>query len=83
MARVIFFASIREALGRADIELSIYEDTKISNLIDILTQEGGQDWRPVLTEENVRIAVNHEIVTADVMVSNSDEIAFFPPVTGG
>ena len=83
MARVIFFASIREALGRADIELSIYEDMKISKLIDILTQEGCQDWRPVLTEENVRIAVNHEIVTGDVMVSNSDEIAFFPPVTGG
>ena len=83
MARVIFFASIREALGRADIELSIYEDTKISKLIDILTQEGGQDWRSVLTEENVRIAVNQEIVTGDVMVNNSDEIAFFPPVTGG
>ena len=83
MAHVVFFASIREALGREKIEISICEDVKVSKIIDALTQEGGQNWRSILTGENVRIAVNQELVTGDVMVSNADEIAFFPPVTGG
>jgi len=36
-----------------------------------------------LTAENVRVAVNQEMVNGDLQVRNGDEIAFFPPVTGG
>ena len=83
MAHIVFFASIRESLGKTEIEISICEDMKVSKLIDTIAEEGGQNWRSVLTAENVKIAVNQEIVTGDVAVRNSDEIAFFPPVTGG
>ena len=83
MAHIVFFASIREKVGMEEMEITIVREMKLSQLISTLIQEGGQAWRPILTSENVKIAINQELVSGDVMVSNSDEVAFFPPVTGG
>ena len=83
MAHVVFFASIREELGINELNIDISDDMKLSQVVDTLSREGAGNWKSVLLAENVRIAVNHELVNDDVRVINSDEIAFFPPVTGG
>jgi len=83
MAHVVFFASIREELGINELNIDISDDMKLSQVVDTLSREGAGNWKSVLLAENVRIAVNHELVNDDVRVNNSDEIAFFPPVTGG
>ena len=83
MAHVVFFASIREELGIKELNMDISDNIRLSQVIDTLSREGAENWRSALTAENVRIAVNQELVTGDVRVNNGDEIAFFPPVTGG
>ena len=83
MAHVVFFASIREELGINELNIDISDDMKLSQVVDTLSREGAGNWKSVLLAENVRIAVSHELVNDDVRVNTSDEIAFFPPVTGG
>ena len=45
--------------------------------------DGGQRWQDVLNRPNMIRAVNQEVVSADVALKDGDEVAFFPPVTGG
>ena len=72
--QVVFFASLREKLGQANAQLDSAESA-----LHVWQQTTGQKTLP----NNVLIARNHEYVTADSAVKSGDEIAFFPPVTGG
>ena len=82
-ARVVFFASIREQLGTGGIEVDVPSGCRVSGLIDQLVEDNDPAWRNALTAENTRIAINQELVSGDEIISDGDEIAFFPPVTGG
>jgi molybdopterin synthase sulfur carrier subunit len=74
--QVKFFASLRERLGRSDV---IVNANVVSTVMDV--------WRTVVGDEqmpaNLLIAVNMEYVSSDTSVRDGDEVAFFPPVTGG
>jgi molybdopterin synthase sulfur carrier subunit len=79
--RILYFASLREALGKASEELLLPAGiTSAFALRNWLIEEG----RVALAQaKNLRMAVNQEMVAADVPLAEGDEIAFFPPVTGG
>lgn len=81
MLKVLFFASVREQLGNEQITCALAPtiDALISLLIDI----HGTQWEKILRAPNIIIAVNHEVVSLDHMLRDGDEVAFFPPVTGG
>ncbi len=83
MIEIVFFASIREALDRDRAQHPVDQPLHLSELITQLTAIHGAAWHEVLTAENVKIAVNQELVSDDMLVSDGDEVAFFPPVTGG
>ena len=83
MARVVFFANIREEIECGQIDMKLAAPVNLSQLINLLVKEGGEHWLPALTAENVRVAVNQELIVGEVTVGDTDEIAFFPPVTGG
>ena len=83
MASVIFFASIREDLGTDRVSLDIEEGMRVSELIDALAASNGPEWGEILKAGNIKVAVNQELVSADVALAPQDEVAFFPPVTGG
>jgi molybdopterin synthase sulfur carrier subunit len=84
MIKVIYFASIREALNLAD-EMIVLPDgvSTTGQLSSWLQQERGEQWQSVLSNSNVLIAVNQEMVNSTQAICDGDEIAFFPPVTGG
>lgn len=78
-----FFASLREALGCAELQLPTPEkDATISTLLQTVLQQHPQ-WRKQLTAPNLLISRNQEIAKATTPVYAGDEIAIFPPVTGG
>jgi molybdopterin synthase sulfur carrier subunit len=86
--KVLYFASLREQLGRSseDIELPAGAST-LGALRAHLIARGGQ-WASALAEGRpVRMAVNQDMVARgaaqDAAIKAGDEIAFFPPVTGG
>jgi sulfur-carrier protein len=78
---VLFFASIREQLGVDRLELPAVSDIEI--LIDALSRERGAAWAEVLRADNVIVALNQCIVERSQALRDGDELAFYPPVTGG
>ena len=65
------------------MEISIEEVGRISDVIAQLSQIYGESWRETLTGEDILVAVNQNMVYDDHAVADGDEVAFFPPVTGG
>lgn len=84
--KVVFFASIRESLDCSGLEIpfaELPENCTVQQLLARLLTGRDDAWREALTAENVRIALNQELITGDPALGPGDEVAFFPPVTGG
>jgi molybdopterin synthase sulfur carrier subunit len=82
MVRILYFASLRETLGIADETLNSTATT-VSELLEELASRG-QPWRELLQDNNrLQIAVNQSLAKRDAVLTTNDEVAFFPPVTGG
>lgn len=83
MVRLRFFASLRETLGVADEKLELPDRVSdVATLTSWLRNRGGT-WNSALSDPRLHVAVNQEIVKRDTAVVDGDEIAWFPPVTGG
>ena len=82
--RVLFFASLREHLGATGEEIELPSSvTTVSALREHLRSRGGA-WSEVFAPaRNVRAAVNQDMAQAAASIKAGDEVAFFPPVTGG
>lgn len=81
MIKVLFFAKLREELriNELDIEYKA-EVASIRNLISCLRQ----DYQQIDNVKNIKAAVNQELVLDwDLSLNDGDEVAFFPPITGG
>lgn len=81
MIHVLFFASIRERIGID--KLSIAHALTVDQLIAQLIDCKGNVWAEVLCAPNVIVAVNQEVADRSRALEAGDEVAFFPPVTGG
>lgn len=84
MIRVCYFASLREHVGLAEEPLDLPTGgTDVAGLRARLRARGGV-WAEALAESRpVLCAVNQAMARADQTVADGDEVAFFPPVTGG
>ena len=82
MIKVVFFAALREQLNCSELEISSEEVTTIAAL---KTQLASKDdtWQKVFTSNTLLSAVNHDMVNDEQLIKSGDEVAFFPPVTGG
>jgi|GEM_PF-28128 len=79
---LLFFAALREKLGIDRLMLPL--DTSVRTINDIKQVLMKQDERfRLLQEDKVLCAVNQKMTQMDQVLSNGDEIGFFPPVTGG
>ncbi len=81
--KVLYFASLREALGRASEELGLPQGVTTIGALRAHLAARGEAWTALDEGRNVRAAVNQHMVGADGAVQAGDEVAFFPPVTGG
>ena len=82
--KVLFFANLRERLG-AGVEVVEIPDSAstVAGLRLHLMRRGGA-WEEVLGDMKVvRVAVNQDMAAANAPLKPGDEVAFFPPVTGG
>lgn len=75
--RVRYFASLRERLGRAGDEIA--PDPAVRTVADVWTRVGRGHPLP----DNTLVAINMEYASFAHEVREGDEVAFFPPVTGG
>ena len=83
MIRVLYFARLREEVGVAEEALEAGALPTLGDLRALLQGRGGR-WAEALGEgRRVLMAVNQEMAEADQTIRDGDEVAFFPPVTGG
>jgi sulfur-carrier protein len=84
MIDIHYFASIRESLGLAQEQIIVSpEITTVTALMDALIARHGERWDSVLRQSKVLMAVNQTVARPDTRIKDGDEVAFFPPVTGG
>lgn len=84
MITLLYFASLRESLGvsREQIDLSS-GDTTVSALVERLRNRDAKWTDAFAPGRQWRVAVNQQMANAATPVRAGDEVAFFPPVTGG
>lgn len=81
--RVLFFASLKDATGTAEVTLDLTEEVSLDGLIEKLAGSLPATGIEALRAENIRIAINQTLTRNPVRVAPGDEVAFMPPVTGG
>lgn len=82
MIDVLFFASIREALGVEKTQLDAEGLATVADVVEKLRSNGPQ-WADALSGGDLLCSVNQELVSLDAALQDGDELGLFPPVTGG
>lgn len=82
MIRVLFFAQLREQLGSEQLVLALPESINISQLRQLLVEQHPQ-WSAFLGSDKLLFAINQTMAKATQLINDGDEVAFFPPITGG
>jgi molybdopterin synthase sulfur carrier subunit len=84
MVKILYFARLRETLGTAAESIELPAGvTTVARLRELLIARGGA-WAEALASGGaLRVAVNQEMAQPATPVRAGDEVAFFPPVTGG
>ncbi len=77
--KILYFASLKENLKTSNENIELNADTTVAQLRDILANKHGEHYFP----SNILCAINQEIATDSQVIKQTDEVAFYPPVTGG
>lgn len=83
MLNIHYFASVREQLGSAGEKMELPEGAQtVADLVEVL-QSRGAAWSLLADQQQVLVAVDQTVADRSQRLSGSEEIAFFPPMTGG
>jgi len=84
MIKIVYFAWVRERIGRTDETLEIPSGVKtVADLLAWLTARGPEYAHAFAKPEVIRTAIDRTHVKQGASIAGAREIAFFPPVTGG
>jgi molybdopterin synthase sulfur carrier subunit len=84
MITVLYFARLRESLGTSSERIDLPPGVRdLEGLRALLVARGGAWERELAPQRPVRAAVNQSMAGGDTPLADGDEVAFFPPVTGG
>jgi len=82
MITILYFARLREQLGLEREQFELGQATTVAAIKSELCQRGDL-WQQSLTADNILVAINQQLSQNEDQVQAGDELAFFPPVTGG
>ncbi len=84
MIKLLYFAGLREALGTPSEAMApVAGVADIASLRAHLASRGGNWAEQFAPARQLRAAVNQDLAVAESAIADGDEVAFFPPVTGG
>jgi sulfur-carrier protein len=82
--KVLLFANLREKVGTPVEVVELPDSASTVAGLRLHLMKRSEAWHDVLADMKVvRVAVNHDMAAANAPLNPGDEIAFFPPVTGG
>ena len=81
--KILYFAKLRQHLGKSSDSVKISDEKKISDVINELKNKNDNYRRAFDQVKNLQYALNCEYVDIEQTVRDKDELAIFPPVTGG
>lgn len=81
--KLLYFAALREALGTPGESAELPDGVNTLAAVRAHLAGRGGDWDRLAQMKNLRAAINQRMAGPDDAVSEGDEVAFFPPVTGG
>ncbi len=82
MIKIVFFAALREQLDCAELSIAADDVKTVADIKKLLSAKN-ELWQQIFSNASLLSAVNHDMVDASQLVKAGDEVAFFPPVTGG
>ncbi|MBT1445158.1 molybdopterin synthase sulfur carrier subunit [Shewanella sp. JM162201] len=83
MINVLFFAQVRELLGESSLSIEAGSNTATADALRQTLAARSDKWGKVLASDKLLVAVNQTLCHWDTEINDGDEVAFFPPVTGG
>lgn len=82
--RLLYFAHLREVFATGQETPELPDDVAtLADLLDWLRQRGGVWAEELAAGRAYRVAINQDLVEQDALLHENDEVAIFPPVTGG
>jgi sulfur-carrier protein len=82
--KVLYFARIKEAVNYSTEDIVLPAEVSTITLLKHFLAKRGEVWADLFSgKQTVRAAINHELVDDKTIIKEGDEVAFFPPVTGG
>ena len=84
MITVLYFARLKESLNYSTEDMELPEGVKTIAQLKTHLAKRGEAWANLFNgKQTIRAAINHALVDNEAAVKDGDEVAFFPPVTGG
>lgn len=84
MIKVLYFASYREMLDCDEEAIEYSEQVGTPQMLATQLEQRGAPWKSIFSgEQRISVAINQAMAHMNTTIKDGDEIAFFPPVTGG
>lgn len=82
--KILYFARLKEAVNYSFEDIDLPETVKTVTALKNFLSQRGEIWANLFNgKQVVRAAINHALVDDLALIQAGDEVAFFPPVTGG
>ncbi len=82
--KILYFARIKESVNYSTEDITLPSDVGTITALKNFLAQRGDTWLELFDgKQTIRAAINHELVDNMAAINDGDEVAFFPPVTGG
>ena len=82
--KILYFSWIKDKIGKSNEEITINENINTVNDLILYLKNVDNNYKEVFDDiSSIRISVNLETTGPEAVIKNDDEVAFFPPMTGG
>ena len=82
--KVLYFSWIKDKLEKSSEEIQVNDNIKTVNDLITFLKQSNQNYKDVFKDTSViKVSINMETARFEDTISDNDEVAFFPPMTGG
>ena len=82
--KVLYFSWIKDKLGKSHEEILVSDNIKTINDLITLLKQNNENYKDVFKDtSSIKVSINMETARFEDSINDNDEVAFFPPMTGG